>query len=100
MKKMGFDIQEKPFSACENLDKTLKHLLSDAINMMETCMRVSKNDAELIINEANIKAQKSVKKAQDELIKIQEDVNRLKDIKKHFEEEMDKIIARNLAKLD
>ena len=100
MKEMGLDIQEKPFSACENLDKTLKQVLSNAVNIMEACMRVSKNDAELIIKEANIKAQTSVKNAQDELTKIQEDVNKLKDIKKHFEDEMGKIIARNMAKLD
>lgn len=94
------DIQEKDITKCEKLDKTLKQLISNAAKMMEECRRVAKIDAESIINEANIRAQKSVKEAQEELTKIQEEVNRLKDIRNHFNKEMKNIIARNAAKLD
>ncbi len=84
----------------ENLDKTLKVTVANALSIMEECRDNAGRDATTIIKEAELKAENIVQEAQGKLMAVQQDINELKKVRKHFKDEMKKAIADHMTRLD
>ena len=93
-------ILEKQLMDFENLDKSLKDTLANALRMMDECRNEAKKDADLIIKKARSQADTIITEAENKLNEIQQDIDELKKIRIHFKEEMNKIISNNLSQLD
>ncbi|HBH61480.1 MAG TPA: arabinan synthesis protein, partial [Nitrospiraceae bacterium] len=57
-------------------------------------------DAELVKKEAELKAEEIVRGAQERVVKIHEDITDLKGIRRHFKEEVRRLIESHLGMLE
>jgi len=91
---------EKQLKEYKNLEATLKDTLISTQKMVEEFKNTAKRDAELIIKEAELKAQEIIRKAQEKVVKIHEDITDLKGVRRHFKEELRRLIENHLAMLE
>jgi cell division initiation protein len=91
------DGQMKDYREMEN---TLKETLMTAQQMVEEYKSNARKEAELIAREAELKAEAIVKDSQDKVIKIHEDIVDLKGIRRHFKEEVRRLIESHLRMID
>jgi cell division initiation protein len=83
-----------------DMESTLKETLMTAQQMVEDYKENAKKEAELIIKEAELKADTLIKEAHEKVIKIHEDIVDLKGIRRHFKEELKRLIESHLVMLD
>jgi len=91
---------EKQLKEYKNIESTLKDTLIATQQMVEDYKNTAKKDAELIIKEAELKAEETIKNAQEKVIKIHEDITDLKGIRRHFKEEIRRLIESHIRMLD
>ncbi|MEK7272183.1 MAG: DivIVA domain-containing protein [Nitrospirota bacterium] len=91
---------EKQLKEYKNIESTLKDTLIATQQMVEDYKNTAKKDAELIIKEAGLKAEEIIKNAQEKIIKIHEDITDLKGIRRHFKEEVRRLIESHIRMLD
>lgn len=91
------DIQIKEY---RDMETTLRETLMTAQQMVEEYKTNSRKEAELILREAELKAENMVRQAQDKIVKIHEDIVDLKGIRRHFREEVKRLIDSHLGMLD
>ena len=91
---------DKQLKDYKNIETTLKDTLIATQQMVEDYKNTAKKDAELIIKEAELKADEIIKKAQEKVIKIHEDIADLKGIRRHFKEEVRRLIDSHIRMLD
>ena len=91
---------EKQLKEYKNIESTLKDTLVATQQMVEDYKNTAKKDAELIIKEAELKAEEIIKNAQEKVIKIHEDITDLKGIRRHFKEEVRRLIESHIRMLD
>lgn len=91
---------EKQLKEYKNIESTLKDTLIATQQMVEDYKNTAKKDAELIIKEAELKAEEIIKNAQEKVIKIHEDITDLKGIRRHFKEEVRRLIESHIRMLD
>ena len=80
-----------------DMESTLRETLMTAQQMVEDYKTNSRKEAELLIKEAELKAEGMIREAQEKVIKIHEDIVDLKGIRRHFKEEMKRLIVLNMA---
>jgi len=83
-----------------NMEVTLRETLMTAQQMVDEYKNNSRKEAELIIREAELKADTTVKEAQERVVKIHEDIVELKGIRRHFKEEVRRLIESHLSMLE
>ncbi|MDP2168105.1 MAG: DivIVA domain-containing protein [Thermodesulfovibrionales bacterium] len=83
-----------------DMEGTLRETLMTAQLMVEEYKTNSRKEAELLIREAELKADSLMKDAQEKVIKIHEDITDLKGIRRHFKEEVKRLIESHLRMLD
>lgn len=83
-----------------DMENTLKETLMTAQQMVEDYKVNARKEAELIIKEAELKADEIIKEAQEKVIKIHEDIVDLKGIRRHFKEEMRRLIESHLQMIE
>jgi len=83
-----------------DMENTLKETLMTAQQMVEDYKVNARKEAELIIKEAELKAEEVIKEAQEKVIKIHEDIVDLKGIRRHFKEEMRRLIESHLQMIE
>lgn len=83
-----------------DMETTLRQTLLTAQQMVDEYKANAKKEAELIIKEAELKADSMIKEAQEKVIKIHEDIVDLKGIRRHFKEELKRMIESHLKMLD
>lgn len=83
-----------------NMEVTLRETLLTAQQMVEDYKNNSIKEAELILRESELKAETMIKSAQEKVIKIHEDIVDLKGIRRHFKEELSRLIASHLRMLE
>jgi cell division initiation protein len=71
-----------------------------AQQMVEDYKTNARKEAELLIKEADLKADSLVKEAQERVVKIHEDIVDLKGIRRHFKEELKRLIESHLRMLE
>jgi cell division initiation protein len=83
-----------------NMEVTLRETLVTAQQMVEEYKANARKEAELIEREAEIKSEEMLKEAQEKVIKIHEDIMDLKGIRRHFKEEMKRLIESHKRMLE
>jgi len=82
------------------METTLRETLMTAQQMVEDYKTNSRKEAELILREAELKADIMIKESQEKVVKIHEDIVDLKGIRRHFKEEIRRLIDSHLKMLE
>ncbi len=90
---------EKQLKEYKNMEVTLRDTLVKTQELVEEYKTNAKKDAELIKKEAELQADDILKDAQNRVIKIHEDITDLKGIRRHFKEEVRRLIESHLGML-
>lgn len=91
---------ENQIKEYKDMETTLRETLMTAQQMVEEYKTNSRKEAELIIREAEIKADAVIKEAQEKVVKIHEDIVDLKGIRRHFKEEVKRLIESHTRMLE
>lgn len=91
---------EKQLKEYKNIEMTLRDTLVKTQEMVEEYKSTAIKDAELVKKEAELKAEEIVKGAQERVVKIHEDITDLKGIRRHFKEEIRRLIESHLSMLE
>lgn len=84
----------------KDMESTLRETLITAQNMVEDYKTNARKEAELLVKEAELKSDSMMKDAQEKVIKIHEDIVDLKGIRRHFKEELKRLIESHLKMLE
>jgi cell division initiation protein len=84
----------------KDMETTLRETLMTAQQMVEDYKGNARKEAELLIKEAEIRAESIVREAQEKVIKIHEDIVDLKGIRRHFKEELKRLIDSHMIMLE
>ena len=91
---------ENQLKEFKDMEITLRETLLTAQQMVEDYKNNSIKESELIAREAEMKAESMVRHAQEKVIKIHEDIVDLKGIRRHFKEELERLIKGHLGMLE
>jgi cell division initiation protein len=83
---------ENQLKEYKDMESTLRETLITAQQMIEDYKNNSRKEADLILREAELKAEAIVKEAQEKVVKIHEDIVDLKGVRRHFKEELKRLI--------
>jgi cell division initiation protein len=91
---------ENQIKEYKDMETTLRETLLTAQQMVEDYKTNARKEAELIVKEAELKADSLLKQAQEKVIKIHEDIVDLKGIRTHFKEELKRMVESHLKMLE
>lgn len=91
---------EKQLKEYKNMEVTLRDTLIKTQELVEDYKSNAKKDADLIKKEAELQADEIVRGAQNRVVKIHEDITDLKGIRRHFKEEVRRLIESHLRMLE
>ncbi len=91
---------ERQLKDYKNLETTLRDTLITTQQMAEDYKKNIQKEAELITKEAELRADDLLKSAQDKVIKIHEDITDLKGVRRHFKEEIRRLIESHLRMME
>lgn len=84
----------------KDMESTMRETLMTAQQMVEDYKTNARKEAELLIKEAELRADNLVREAQEKVIKIHEDIVDLKGIRRHFKEELKRLIENHVRMLE
>ena len=84
----------------KDMEATLRETLVTAQQMVEDYKSNARKEAELLIKEAELKSDSLIKDAQEKVIKIHEDIVDLKGVRRHFKEELKRLIENHMRMLE
>ncbi len=84
----------------KGMESTLRETLMTAQNVVEDYKTNARKEAELLVREAEIRTETMLKEAQEKVIKIHEDIVDLKGIRRHFKEELKRLIEGHLKMIE
>ncbi|MBI5189015.1 MAG: DivIVA domain-containing protein [Nitrospirae bacterium] len=91
---------ENQIKEYKDMETTLRETLMTAQQMVEEYKTNARKEAELLVKEAELRADAMLKEAQEKVIKIHEDIVDLKGIRRHFKEEVKRLIESHLRMLE
>ncbi|HDH53115.1 MAG TPA: DivIVA domain-containing protein [Nitrospirae bacterium] len=91
---------EKQLKEYKNMEVTLRDTLVKTQELVEGYKATAKKDAELLRKEAELNAEQILRDAQDRVVKIHEDITDLKGIRRHFKEEVRRLIEGHLTMIE
>jgi cell division initiation protein len=91
---------ENQLKEYKDMESTLRETLITAQQMIEDYKNNARKEAELIMREAELKAEAIVKEAQEKVVKIHEDIVDLKGVRRHFKEELKRLIDSHTRMLE
>ncbi len=91
---------ENQIKEYKDMETTLRETLLTAQQMVEDYKTNARREAELVVKEAELKADTVLKEAQEKVIKIHEDIVDLKGIRRHFKEEIKRLVEGHLKMLE
>ncbi|GAB6183447.1 DivIVA domain-containing protein [Thermodesulfovibrio hydrogeniphilus] len=100
MLKEKVAILENQLEEYKKIDQTIRDTLMTAQRLVEEYKTNAKKEAELIIKDAEVQAENIIREAQEKVVKIHEDIVDLKGIRRHFKEELRRLIESHLRMLD
>jgi len=83
-----------------DMETTLRVTLLTAQQMVEDYKMNARKEAELVVKEAELRSDTLLKEAQEKVIKIHEDIVDLKGIRRHFKEEVKRLVESHLRMLE
>jgi cell division initiation protein len=84
----------------KDMETTLRETLLTAQQMAEDYKTNARKEAELVVKEAELRADTMLKDTQEKVIKIHEDIVDLKGIRRHFKEEIKRLVESHLKMLE
>lgn len=93
-------ILESQLQEYKKIEQSIRDTLMTAQKLVEDFQINARKEAELIIKEAELKAENIIKEAQEKVVKIHEDIVDLKGIRRHFKEEIRRLIEGHLKMLE
>jgi cell division initiation protein len=84
----------------KDMEATLRETLITAQQLAEDYSANSRKEAELILKEAELNAENMIKEAQEKMVKIHEDIVDLKGIRRHFKEELKRLLDAHQRMLE
>jgi cell division initiation protein len=84
----------------KDMETTLRETLLTAQQMAEDYKTNARKEAELVVKEAELRADTMLKDTQEKVIKIHEDIVDLKGIRRHFKEEIKRLVEGHLKMLE
>jgi cell division initiation protein len=100
MLKEKVTILENQLEEYRKIEQSIRDTLMTAQKLVEDYKANAKKEAELIIKEAELKAEQILNEAQEKVVKIHEDIVDLKGIRRHFKEEIKRLIESHLRMLE
>ncbi len=100
MLKEKVTILETQLEEYRKIEQSIRDTLMTAQKLVDEYQTNVKKEAELIIKEAELKAENILKEAQEKVVKIHEDIVDLKGIRRHFKEEIKRLIESHLRMLE
>jgi cell division initiation protein len=91
---------ESQIKGYRDMEATLRETLMTAQQMVEDYKTNARKEAELVLKEAEVKAEGLIREAQENVIKIHEDIVDLKGIRRHFKEELKRLIDGHMRMLE
>jgi len=91
---------ENQLKEYRDMETTLRETLLTAQQMVEDYKTNARKEAELLVKEAELRADAMLKEAQEKVIKIHEDIVDLKGIRRHFKEEMKRMVESHLKMIE
>ena len=91
------DVQVREF---KDMETTLRETLMTAQQMVEDYKLNARKEAELLIKEAELRSDNMLKEAHEKVIKIHEDITDMKGIRRHFKEELRRLIENHMTMLN
>jgi len=91
---------ENQIKEYRDMETTLRETLLTAQQMVDDYKTNARKEAELIVKEAELKADTLIMEAQEKVIKIHEDIVDLKGIRTHFKEELKRMIESHLKMIE
>lgn len=91
---------ENQIKEYRDMETTLRETLMTAQQMVEEYKTNSRKEAELLMREAEMKADTLLREAQDKVVKIHEDIVDLKGIRRHFKEELKRLVEGHMRMLE
>jgi cell division initiation protein len=84
----------------KDMETTLRETLMTAQQMVEDYKINARKEAELLIKEAELRADSMIQESHEKVIKIHEDITDMKGIRRHFKEELRRLIENHLTMLN
>ncbi|PKL51445.1 MAG: arabinan synthesis protein [Nitrospira bacterium HGW-Nitrospira-1] len=84
----------------KNMETTLRETLMTAQQMVEDYKTNARKEAELLLKEAELRADTMLNESHEKVIKIHEDITDMKGIRRHFKEELKRLIENHLTMLE
>ncbi|MCX7988411.1 MAG: DivIVA domain-containing protein [Thermodesulfovibrio sp.] len=100
MLKEKVTILENQLEEYRKIEQSIRDTLMTAQKLVDEYQANVRKEAELIIKEAELKAENILKEAQEKVVKIHEDIVDLKGIRRHFKEEIKRLIESHLRMLE
>lgn len=100
MLKEKVSILESQLEDYRKIEQSIRDTLMTAQKLVEEYQVNARKEADLIVKEAEIKAENIIKEAQEKVVKIHEDIVDLKGIRRHFKEEIKRLIESHLRMLE
>lgn len=91
---------ENQIKEYKDMESTLRETLMTAQQMVEDYKTNARKEAELLVKEAELKSDSLMKEAQEKVIKIHEDIVDLKGIRRHFKEELKRLIESHMKMIE
>jgi cell division initiation protein len=98
--KEQFQRAENQIVEYRTMENTLRETLITAQQMVEDYKVNTRKEAEIVLKEAEIRADAILKDAQERVVKIHEDIVDLKGIRRHCKEEVKRLIESHLRMID
>jgi cell division initiation protein len=84
----------------KDMETTLRETLMTAQQMVEDYKTNARKEAELLVREAELRSDSLLKEAHEKVIKIHEDIVDLKGIRRHFKEEVKRLVENHLKMIE
>jgi cell division initiation protein len=91
---------DKQLKGNKSVESTLKDTLIATQKMVEDYQNNARKEADLIMKEAELRAEEILSQAQGKVIKIHEDITDLKGVRTHFKEELRRLIESHMSMLE
>ena len=98
--KENIQRMENQLKEHRDMETTLRETLLTAQQMVEDYKTNARKEAELLVKEAELRADSILKQAQEKVIKIHEDIVDLKGIRRHFKEEMKRMVESHMKMIE
>lgn len=91
---------EKQLKEYKSMEGTLRDTLIGTQQMVEEYRNNATKEADLIKKEAELQADEMIRDAQVKVVKIHEDITDLKGVRRHFKEEVKRLIQSHMSMLE